>query len=194
MTGTDDIIDSIAERLRELHEEIRMLTAARTALDGRDAPATRRRQQKSGRPVASDKNGTGPPPAAQSAGQVVSVASGESSPPTPEESRVRAKPRRSRARKSVDVVAAGRLELLLSEHGAMTTSALAERANGNRDQILTALRALEAAGRIRRSGQRRSTRWHPITDEQRIQQRAAELAARSKRAGRPSAVRPIPRS
>jgi hypothetical protein len=64
----------------------------------------------------------------------------------------------------------------------MTTSALAERANANRDQILTALRELEAAGRVRRSGQRRSTRWHAITDEERIQKRAAELAARGKTA------------
>jgi predicted transcriptional regulator len=83
----------------------------------------------------------------------------------------------------VDVAAGGRLELLLSGHGGMTTSALAEAANGNRDQILTALRKLESVGRVRRSGQRRSTRWHAITDEERIQKRAAELAARRKTAG-----------
>jgi hypothetical protein len=63
----------------------------------------------------------------------------------------------------------------------MTTSALAEQTGGNRDQILTLLRELEAAGRIRRTGQRRGTRWHAITDEDRIQARAAELAARRKR-------------
>jgi len=73
--------------------------------------------------------------------------------------------------------------VLLSEQGAMTTSTLAGGAGGNRAQILAALRELEAAGRVRRSGRRRSTRWHPITDEERIQQRAAELAARSKTAG-----------
>jgi GTP-sensing pleiotropic transcriptional regulator CodY len=49
----------------------------------------------------------------------------------------------------VDVVAVGRIESLLSEHGAMTTSALAERANGNRLQILAALRELECQGRLR---------------------------------------------
>jgi tRNA(Ser,Leu) C12 N-acetylase TAN1 len=57
---------------------------------------------------------------------------------------------------------------------------LAERTNGDRDQVLTLLRELEAAGRIRRSGQRRGTRWHAITDEDRIRERAAELASRSK--------------
>ena len=62
----------------------------------------------------------------------------------------------------------------------MSTSALAERANGNRDQTLTLLRELEQAGRIRRTGQRRATRWHAITDQERIETRAAELAARRK--------------
>ena len=71
--------------------------------------------------------------------------------------------------------------MLLSENGGLTTSVLAERTNGDRDQVLTLLRELEAAGRIRRSGQRRSTRWHAITDDDRIRQRAAELAARSRR-------------
>lgn len=71
--------------------------------------------------------------------------------------------------------------MLLSENGGLTTSVLAERTNGDRDQVLTLLRELEAAGRIRRSGQRRSTRWHAITDDDRIRERAAELAARSRR-------------
>ena len=81
-----------------------------------------------------------------------------------------------------EVVPAGRLEALLSENGGLTTAALAERTNGNRDQVLTLLRELETAGRIRRTGQRRSTRWHAITDEDRIRERAADLAARRKRA------------
>jgi hypothetical protein len=96
------------------------------------------------------------------------------------------KPARRRARqkpsRSAEVVPAGRLEVLLSENGGLTTSALAERTNGNRDQVLTLLRELEAAGKIRRSGQRRGTRWHAITDEDRIRERAAELATRRRTA------------
>jgi hypothetical protein len=76
-------------------------------------------------------------------------------------------------------VPAAKLELLLAETGGLTTAALAERADGHRGQVLVLLRELEAAGRIRRTGQRRATRWHAITDEGRIQQRAAELTARS---------------
>jgi len=93
-----------------------------------------------------------------------------------------------RKRRSVDVAAAGRVELLRSEHGAMSTSTLAERANANREQLLIALRELEAAGRVRRSGQRRSTRWHAITDVERIQQRAAELATEASRPVEASAL------
>ena len=66
----------------------------------------------------------------------------------------------------MDGAAAGQIEALLSENGAMTTSALAERAHGNRDEILIVLGELEAAGRVRGSGQRRSTRWHAIADEE----------------------------
>jgi hypothetical protein len=90
--------------------------------------------------------------------------------------------RRARRKGGTEVVPAGKLELLLAESDGLTTTALAEQANGDRDQVLTLLRELEAAGRIRRSGERRSTRWHVITDEDRIAQRAAELAAQSRNA------------
>jgi DNA-binding IclR family transcriptional regulator len=79
-------------------------------------------------------------------------------------------------------VPAGKLEVLLAAGDGVTTTALAEQTNGDREQVLTLLRELEAAGRVRRSGERRSTRWHAITDEDRIQQRAAELAAQSRAA------------
>ena len=76
---------------------------------------------------------------------------------------------------------ADRVESLLSENGGLTTSALAEQTGGNRDHVLRLLRELEAAGRVRRTGQRRGTRWQTITDEDRIRERAAELEATRKR-------------
>jgi hypothetical protein len=153
MTTTQTILDSIENRLRELNREIDTLTAARSALDGREAEAAQRPR------VA----------AARSAGA-----------PTP--ARRARSARRAKSRAGTDVVPAGRLEALLSENGGLTTSALAEQTNGDRDQVLTLLRELETAGRVRRTGQRRSTRWHAITDEDRIRARAAELARRRKRA------------
>jgi hypothetical protein len=43
--------------------------------------------------------------------------------------------------------------------------------------VLLLLRELEQARRVRRTGQRRATRWHAITDEDRIRERAAEVAS-----------------
>ena len=148
MKTTQDIVDSIEIRLRELNQEIQSLTAARSALETEAAGASTR--------VA---------PAAAAPARAVR----------------RRSRRRARGAAATDAVPAGRLELLLSENGGLTTSVLAERTNGDRDQELTLLRELEAAGRVRRSGQRRSTRWHAITDEDRIQARAAELAGRRRR-------------
>ena len=153
MKTTQDIVDSIEIRLRELNQEIQSLTAARSALETEAAGASTRVA-----PAAAS------PAAGSPAGAV----------------RRRSR-RRARGAAATDAVPAGRLELLLSENGGLTTSVLAERTNGDRDQVLTLLRELEAAGRVRRSGQRRSTRWHAITDEDRIQARAAELAGRRRR-------------
>jgi hypothetical protein len=153
MTSTDEILDSIESRLRELKAEIDTLNAAREALDGREEAPPK---------PPSDRNA----PAAAS-----------SSPTRKPQRRAR-----RRARRTAEAVPAGKLELLLSETEGLSTSALVARAGGHRDQVLILLRELEAAGRIRRTGQRRSTRWHAITDEDRIRERAAELELRRKSA------------
>ncbi len=95
-------------------------------------------------------------------------------------------PRRMRAakRKSTAVASAGALSRLLAEDPGLTTSALAETANADRDQVLTLLKEMESAGDARRTGVRAGTRWFAITDEDKIQARAAELATRTKRAPR----------
>ncbi|MGZ6651281.1 MAG: hypothetical protein ACXVHB_27975 [Solirubrobacteraceae bacterium] len=72
-------------------------------------------------------------------------------------------------------------EQLLAGNDGLTTAALAQQAGADRDQVLALLRELEQAQRVRRTGQRRATRWHAITDEDRIRERAAELASRSRR-------------
>lgn len=79
-------------------------------------------------------------------------------------------------------VPADEVESLLSGNGGLSTSELAARADASRDHVLGLLRELEAAGRVRRTGQRRGTRWHQITDEDRIRVRAAELEATRRRA------------
>jgi predicted Rossmann fold nucleotide-binding protein DprA/Smf involved in DNA uptake len=88
-------------------------------------------------------------------------------------------PRRA-ARRKPSVLTSEKLEQMLTSDG-ITTSALAEQANAKQDQVLGLLRDLEAAGKARRSGQRRGTRWHLVTDEDRIAARAAELEGQSRR-------------
>jgi hypothetical protein len=83
--------------------------------------------------------------------------------------------RRGKPRRQAEVVPAGKLEALLVARGGMATGDLAAQTGGDRQQVLTLLRELEAAGRVRRTGQRRGTRWHAITDEDRIAARVAEL-------------------
>jgi hypothetical protein len=94
-------------------------------------------------------------------------------------------PRRTTARKAVRrdgvVVPAGKLTALLDGSDGLSTSELAKATHGRPDQILALLRELETSDQIRRSGVRRGTRWHLITDEDRIAARAAEIAAQSKR-------------
>lgn len=186
MTTIDGIIDSIDERLRYLNEEIDALDAARRALDGRNAKATKSPRRRMARSASAPdpKISAAATPAASRATQHRDGDDRDSqaSPPKPRRAAQRA--RRPRATRALEVVPAGKLEHLLGDTGGLTTGALAEKANADRDQVLTLLRELETAGRIRRTGQRRATRWHVITDEERIQERAAELAARSKSAAR----------
>lgn len=49
---------------------------------------------------------------------------------------------------------------LLAANGGGTTAFLTKATGGDRQNVLSQLRELEGAGKVRRSGQRRSTRWH----------------------------------
>ena len=105
--------------------------------------------------------------------------------PKPRRAPRRAEPRRAAPRQTAaakdKVVPAGRITALLHGSAGMSTPELAQATNGKPDQILALLRELEKADQIRRTGERRATRWHLITDEDRIAARAAEIAAQSKR-------------
>jgi hypothetical protein len=178
MPSTEQILGSIERCLDELRAELDALTAARAELDGGGAQS-RKRPRRSARSTRSSRSEQG------RAGPESRTSSTEDPSAKPAAAQARRSTRSRRATRkpgrSAKVVPAGKLELLLSECDGLTTASLAERANGRRDQVLTLLRELEAAGRVRRSGQRRATRWHVITDDERIEQRAAELAASRKR-------------
>jgi hypothetical protein len=92
--------------------------------------------------------------------------------------------RRRQSRPSAEVAPAGKLHrlLLLAASDGLSTAALAEQANADPAQVLPLLHEMDAAGRVRRTGARRGTRWHAVAGEEEwIAQRAAELAPRSRR-------------
>jgi hypothetical protein len=92
--------------------------------------------------------------------------------------------RRRPAEPRYEVVPAGKLTTLLAGTDGLRTAELAKATNGDPAQVLTLLKERESAGEVRRTGTRAATRWHVITDEDRIAARAAELSAQS---GRPRA-------
>lgn len=108
-----------------------------------------------------------------------------SSPTTPAPSAPKRTRRRTRRRKprGKTVLLAGTVVKMLAESDGLTTSALANQADADPAQVLRLLKNLEGGRQVRRTGERRATRWHAITDEDRISERVAELAARSKRLG-----------
>jgi hypothetical protein len=105
--------------------------------------------------------------------------------PTPASPRRNARraSRSQESRPSTEVAPAGKLHRLLAASDGLSTATLAERANADPAQVLPLLREMEVAGRVRRSGQRRGTRWHAVASEEEwIAHRAAELAGRSRSA------------
>jgi DNA-binding transcriptional ArsR family regulator len=206
MPETHEIVLSIDKRLAEARKEIASLEAALTAMSKSSkaastaAPARTRRpnrttpassgQSNGAAPAASRRSDNAAPAASRPSDSAAPAASrrSDSAAPAasgrPDGSAPSRRARRTKPAKRGEVVPAGKLEALLSSGDGMSTSELAERTGGDRQQVLTLLRELEAAGQVRRSGDRRNTRWHAITDEDRIAARVAELERQSKRASR----------
>jgi hypothetical protein len=105
----------------------------------------------------------------------------------PKPRRARRQTKRRNSVRRTEVVPAGKLTALLDGSDGMSTSELAKASAGRPDQILALLRELEKADQVRRTGQRRGTRWHLITDEERIAARAAEIAAQGRRRAKKAA-------
>jgi hypothetical protein len=178
MTTSTDILESIDNRLRQLREELAALQAAQAALyeqEGRQ----RITRATSGRPGRAAGKRQAAPAVVKGDAEANGAAPASAGPdPRPAVPRRRG-PKRGRR---VKVASSETIMPILEGGEAMSTAALAERVDADRDQVLGVLRQMETLGQVRRTGQRRSTRWHMITDEERIQQRAAELAALSRAA------------
>jgi hypothetical protein len=98
-----------------------------------------------------------------------------------------ARSRKPAAERRSGDLAAGQLEGLLREsESGLSLVALASRAGVSEGKVRGRLRELERVGEVRNSGSRRTSRWRLVSDEDRIAERAAEIARAS--GGRPSAV------
>jgi hypothetical protein len=151
MSDTDELRDLIDARIVEAKNEMAALRAARAALSNEHPTGT----------------------------SAVSAASKHTPPAKPRRPAQR-KPRSSRG--PVEVLLAGKLETMLSVSAAgLSAGTVSKRANARYRQVLTLLRELEQAGRVRHSGTGRTSLWRVVTDEERIAERAAELERRSSR-------------
>ena len=89
--------------------------------------------------------------------------------------------RRKSPKRTYEVIPAGKLTALLSRSDGMRTRELAQVTSADPAQVLALLKEQEDAGQVRRTGTRAATRWHVITDEDRVAARAAELRRRRSR-------------
>ena len=69
--------------------------------------------------------------------------------------------------------------MLRDAEDGLNAVAIARQASARDVQVRDLLSELEIAGRVRRTGTGRASRWRLITDEDRVAERAAELAALS---------------
>ncbi len=181
MSYIPTLLAPLDSRLDELATEISTLEDARTTLHTRNlaaAPTAADQQNatpKQGRrPTPQTKRPTSRRPAPDPKPDLTAA------PPTgstPEVAKRRRRAPASTTRKGVvSSLSADGLERLLADAGSgVSAGTIAEQAGVGYSRVLAQLRDLETAGRVRRTGNRRSTRWLLITDEDRIAQRAAEL-------------------
>ena len=155
---TAEIVDRIDSRLVALEREIASLQAARAALGAERGHGERPS------PVGSGKR--------RVRGGGAATANRSPSP----------RRRQPALGRSNAAVSAGTLIALVSGTVALSTAALADQLGADRDELLAFLRELERAGRVRRFGQHRGTRWRAFTDEDWVAQCAVELAAQSRSA------------
>jgi hypothetical protein len=199
MSDIPQLLAAIDGRLADLAAEITVLEAAKAALDGprsdgRVPAGASVTAATASRPRPTRRRHTPPPAASAPASAAdtpapVLAARDDGSPRTAKRAARRLAAQAAPSRRGGEVVRAETLERLLADTSAgLSATAIAEQAGAGYNPTLKLLRELEAAGRVRRSGSRRTTVWRLITDEERIADRAAELERRrslpSQRRGR----------
>jgi hypothetical protein len=182
MSHIDQLRESIDARIVEVKNEMAALHAARAAL--RDQSATSKAPAVSANRARPSRrrrtsNAVSDPTSAEtptSAGADLDALKSAGEPTGPPQPRSRAHRKPAASARPVEVLLAGKLEIMLveSEDG-LSAITISRRANASYKQVLDLLRELEQTGQVRRSGSRRTSLWRLISDEERIAERAAEL-------------------
>ncbi|HWF54407.1 MAG TPA: hypothetical protein VG223_07270 [Solirubrobacteraceae bacterium] len=188
MTFLEQLVDSLDARIAETNNEIEALQTALSALrDGATpaAPVTRAAAPRRPRRARPSTNGNAPSAAAPVTPAPVTPAPVAPVPSKPRAAKAPAKrpaaaalPKPPAGRKLVTLVADRLEEMLGVSDGGLSAISIAKQAGAGYNQVLALLRQLEQDGRVRRTGSRRTSLWRVVTDEERIADRAAELAAR----------------
>jgi hypothetical protein len=181
MPDIPTLIASIDARLDELATEISRLEGRRATLGTpKPAPAithsgvVRKRRRRLAPATKTSEPELAAPAVAPKPELAAAATNGTSTEATKPRRRVAATA--APKRRKVAPVTAEQLEQLLAEVTAgLSAGAITGRAGVSYSQVLVRLRELEASGKVRRTGSRRSTLWRLITDEDRIAQRTAEL-------------------
>jgi hypothetical protein len=75
-------------------------------------------------------------------------------------------------------ISAEQIQQALAGAGEVTTTTLIDQTGASRVRLLELLRELETAGKVKRTGEKRGTRWSELTEDDWVTRRAAELGAR----------------
>ena len=184
MSYIPTLVASLDVRLDELTTEIRTLTDAREALqittpttppaattrNGRARTRSRRFTPRTAAPATKLTR-----PAAKPKPELAPAAANGAS-AKPAKARRRPAATVTQKKRPIASLTPERLERLLADASSgLSAGALAERAGASYNRVLALLRELEGSGRVRRTGNRRTTLWLVITDQDRIAQRVAEL-------------------
>jgi hypothetical protein len=188
MPSSEQIRESIDARLGELRSEMTSLEAARAALQ--TSGASRARSRRAGAVTESKRrrsssSASAATATATQADPAPTLAQATSEPSTKPAARSRkpqtpAERKSATRRKPVAVLLAGKLEATLRDaEDGLNAVAIAKQTSVRDTQVRDLLRELESAGRVRRTGVGRASRWRLVTDEERIAERTAALGALS---------------
>jgi DNA-binding MarR family transcriptional regulator len=185
MPNLQEITDAIDDRLVELRQQIASLQAARGALTGiqRSGPGGRTESRPAAAtrtPPTARRSHTSAPRRPAASGSVSAAASTSAPPRSAAATAPKARAAKSSSRSRRRELEPGQIEGLLREsEDGLSLVALARRVGVSEANVSERLGSLERSGEVRRSGPRRTSLWRVVTDEERIAERAAELARAS---------------